>query len=101
MARNPAREEPLIAGFSPVEIRRVLIKRLGVTLREIALQENVDLSTVSTVLAGRQRSQRLELAIARRLGLSHQAVFPEHAGRRRVAAKGTRSASRSQRRASY
>lgn len=71
--------------LSPAEIRRVFLKRLGVTLRQIAGEENVHFSTVSTVLAGRQRSRRLELAIARRLGLPHYVAFPEHAHRPRVA----------------
>jgi lambda repressor-like predicted transcriptional regulator len=59
------------------EARAILLKERGVSLAKVARALGKDLSSVSRVNRGQRRSQGIEAAIARRLGLSVEEAFPE------------------------
>ena len=59
----------------PADIKAGLEKR-GMRISVLARHLNLDISTVSHVLKGRQRSRRVEMAIAEALGLPLEKVFP-------------------------
>ena len=70
---DKARSRPRTRG----EARRALLRERGVSLSAIARELGKNLSVVSRVNAGLRRSQAIEHAIARRLGLSVSEAFPE------------------------
>jgi hypothetical protein len=59
------------------EARATLLKERGVSLVDVVRAFGKDLSFVSRVNRGQRRSQEIEAAIARRLGLSMGEAFPE------------------------
>jgi lambda repressor-like predicted transcriptional regulator len=68
------------------EARWALLRRQGVTLADVARELGCHLSIVSRVNAGKKRSEPVERAIARHLGLQLAETFPEWYGGTREAA---------------
>lgn len=64
-----------------VKDRENLIKALlaarGIRISDIARELNVSLPTVSLVISGRDRSRRVEKAVAEKLGMKHEELWSE------------------------
>ncbi len=54
-----------------------LLKLREKTQRDVAEKLGVDPSTISQVINGRRRSKRIEIALAKMLGYSREALFGE------------------------
>lgn len=67
---------------SPNEIKAQLVLN-GIKLKDIAESLGVSRPCVSIIISGRERSRRVEQAIADRLGLPYEALWGEpHKGKR-------------------
>lgn len=56
---------------------QILMRRRGITIQNLADENDVVRSMVSTVLANQKKSTRLRGAIAQRLGLELRFLWPE------------------------
>ncbi len=69
-----------MAGLNETERHRFIrtfFKLRDLSFAELAREHAVAASTVSSIAAGRGRSERLECAIASAIGLSHAELWPE------------------------
>lgn len=64
------------------EARLALLRAEGLTLSALARELERDVSLVSRVVAGKQRSRFVEQALARKLGMQLWALFPERFAKR-------------------
>jgi len=78
--KNEAVFAALVAhGFSMDRIRKSLVQLNGIRLRDLA-GDDLSITTVSNTLQGRRYNERVAADVSRRLGLSHEQLFPEQGG---------------------
>lgn len=56
---------------------QIMMRRVGVTIQDIADDESVVRSLVSTVIAGQKKSSRIRAAVAQRIGIEAQILWAE------------------------
>ena len=77
MAPGTPLDKALLRPRTQGEARRALLRERGVSLSDVARDLRKNLSVVSRVNDGKQRSRAIEEAIAQRLGLPLHEAFPE------------------------